>query len=97
MTDIQVGERSRFMNVFGKREIEVLAMELLDRELLRAEFTRAEAIRKDPDFLGAEGFDLAVEYRWLLESSPGRFKCSQAFVDRAFNAAARDRAEGITI
>lgn len=90
-----LAERSRFLKVFGKREVEVLAIDLFDRDLLGSEFTRAEAIRKDPAFLGVEGFDLAVDWNWIREVRLGVYRCSRAFAERARNAAEKDQAEGI--
>jgi hypothetical protein len=84
------------VNVFGKREIEVLAIELLDRGLLEQTFTKEQAIASDPAFLHWEGFDYAVELKWLEASvqRPGVFRCSRAFIERTKNAHAKDQAEG---
>lgn len=87
----------RMAKVFGKREIELVAIELLDKQLLHCEFTMADVMRGTDPNTGVyrlEGFRLAVEWKWILRTTGDRHRASGVFIERTEAAAERDRAEG---
>lgn len=89
----------RMAKVFGKREVELVAIELLDKQLLHCEFTVADVMRgtyPGTSVYRQEGFRLAIAWLWIVPVAGDRYRASSAFIERTEAGAERDRAEGLS-